>query len=844
MALVRHIDGTRVTPVSTGWRCAAFPPGQVDRPGALDGANGRWFDAVVPGTAASALAAAAAWTDEDARDFDAEDWWFRCRVATPPPAGGARTALRFGGLATLADVWLDGVHVLRSGSMFVEHEVDVGSDKAEERELTIRFSSLNEALKARRPRPRWRAQVVSQQQLRWFRTTLFGRIPEWTPPLAPVGPYLPITLETRTFVHVLSADVKPRVEGRDGVCEVRLRLLPLNRTIERIWVQVGDERTELECEQAAEGSVVVARGTARVRDASLWWPFTHGEPVLYAVHVFVRTKDQEIAIDLGRTGFRQIDLRQEGGGFGLRVNGVDVFCRGACWSPLDIVGLGVDARALSGMLGAVRRAGMNMIRVGGTMTYPPAAFFDACDELGILVWQDFMFANMDYPVADEGFATLARAEAVQLMDRVQLSPSLSILCGGSEVEQQAAMLGLPREAWHSPLFDDWLPSAARAWRPDVPYVTSSPTGGALPFRVDTGPSHYYGVGAYRRPVEDARRARVRFTSECLAFANVPGDETIDEFMAGDAAIHGARWKRRVPRDKGSSWDFDDVRDHYVGELFGVDPHHLRMTDAPRYLQLARVATGEAMAATMAEWRRVGSECRGALVWLLRDFWPGAGWGVIDAYGRPKAAYYFLKRALKPATVLITDEGLNGLSLHAINDGPAPLEADIRLVLYRLGEVPVAEGTAPVAVPAHGAVEVFGDSLLGRFTDSTYAYRFAGPGHDVAVATLQERATGERIGEAFFFPRRLPSERHADLGVEASAELLQAGEWLVTVRTKRFAQAVAFDARGFVADDDFFHIEPGGERKVLLRGHGQIASARVVPLNAFAATRITTKSPSG
>ncbi len=843
MALVRHVSGTRVTPVSTGWKCASFPPGQVDGPRALDDAKGPWFDAIVPGTAASSLAAASAWTEDDSRDFDAEDWWFRCRVPTPPSPGGARTALRFGGLATLADVWLDGVHVLRSDSMFLEHEVDVGPG-TDEREITIRFSALNEALKARRPRPRWRAQVVSQQQLRWFRTTLFGRIREWTPPLAPVGPYLPVTLELRTLIQVLSADVKPRVEGRDGLCDVGLRLVPLGRTIERIWIQLGDQRTELECGQEPDGSVVTARGTARVRDASLWWPSTHGEPVLYAVRLLVQTSDGEVEIDLGRTGFRRIELLQEGGGFGLRVNGVDVFCRGACWSPLDIVGLGVDGDALSRTLGAVRSAGMNMIRVGGTMTYPTAAFFDACDELGILVWQDFMFANMDYPVADEAFAKLARAEAVQLMDRVQLSPSLSILCGGSEVEQQAAMLGLPPEAWQSPLFDDLLPSTARAWRPDVAYVTSSPTGGALPFRVDTGLSHYYGVGAYRRPLEDARRARVRFTSECLAFANVPGDETIDEFMAGDGAVYGARWKRRVPRDKGASWDFDDVRDHYVGELFGVDPHHLRMTDVARYLQLARVATGEVMAATMAEWRRAGSECGGALVWLLRDFWPGAGWGVIDAYGRPKAAYYFLKRALKPTTLLITDEGLNGLSLHAINDGPVALEAEIRLVLYRLGEVPVAEGTAPVEVPAHGAVEVFGDSLLGRFTDSTYAYRFAAPGHDVAIATLRDRATRETIGQAFFFPQRRPSERCADLGVEASAELLQAGEWRVTVRARRFAQAVAFDARGFVADDDFFHIEPGGERTILLRGPGPIVSARVVPLNAYAGTRITTRSPGG
>jgi beta-mannosidase len=579
-----------------------------------------------------------------------------------------------------------------------------------------------------------------------------------------------------------------------------------------------------------------------LRGASLWWPFTHGDPVTYGVRIHVRTARGGVEVDLGRTGFRSIEVDREDGAFGVRVNGVSVFCRGACWSPLDIVGHQVEPAALARTLAAVRAAGMNMLRVSGPMTYQPAHFHDACDALGILVWQDFMFANMDYPIADEGFARLARAEVTQVIDRLQLSPSLAVLCGGSEVEQQAAMMGLPREAWVSPLFEELVPGAAASLRPDLPYVPSSPTGGALPFHVDVGISHYYGVGAYRRPIEDARRARVRFTSECLGFANMPGDETIDQFMAGESPTNNSRWKRRVPRDRGAAWDFEDIRDHYIGALFGVDPVALRMADLPRYVQLARVATGEAMAAAMAEWRRVGSECRGALVWLLRDFWPGAGWGILDAYGRPKAAYYYLRRALQPVTLLVTDEGLNGLSLHAINDAAQPLEAQVRLVLYRLGDVPVAEGTAPVAVPAHGATELRGDALLGRFTDATYSYRFAGPGHDLAVATLERRATGERIAQAFYFPGGRPAERRPDLGVDASAEAVEAGHWRVRVRTQKFAQAVAFDARGFVADDDFFHLEPGGECTISLRGPGPLASARVFPLNAVAPTKISVLAP--
>ena len=148
-----------------------------------------------------------------------------------------------------------------------------------------------------------------------------------------------------------------------------------------------------------------------------------------------------------------------------------------------------------------------MLRVSGTMVYEERAFHDLCDELGILVFQDFQLANLDYPADHPAFAASLRAEAAEFLGRTQLSPSLAVLCGGSEVEQQSAMLGLPQQAREealAPLYDGLLPEACAAARPDVPYARNSPTGGTLPFQVDTGLSHYYGVGAYLRPLEDAR----------------------------------------------------------------------------------------------------------------------------------------------------------------------------------------------------------------------------------------------------------------------------------------------------------------------------------------------------
>ncbi|HKD76964.1 MAG TPA: hypothetical protein VKB76_15770, partial [Ktedonobacterales bacterium] len=319
-------------------------------------------------------------------------------------------------------------------------------------------------------------------------------------------------------------------------------------------------------------------GRAVVPSAALWWPHTHGNPQLYRVTLRVG----ETQYDLGTTGFRTIttDHGTEGRDFGLRINGEAVFCRGACWTTPDVVALPCDADSYRPWLESMRDAGLNMVRVGGTMVYEADEFYSLCDELGMLVWQDAMLANFDYPSSAEFRASLG-AELEHLLDRTQLNPSLAVFCGGSEVLQQAAMFGLSQDRIDDSLYRSVIPELVQRKQPDLVYVANSPSGGELPFQIDTGVAHYYGVGAYLRPLADARAANVRFASECLALANVPCERTVQEMRIG--AIVEPRWKRSVPRDPGAGWDFDDVRDHYLATLFRVDPLHLRYADFPGYL---------------------------------------------------------------------------------------------------------------------------------------------------------------------------------------------------------------------------------------------------------------------
>jgi beta-mannosidase len=716
------------------WSVASTAPNEAATPDDVERMALSWRAAKVPGVV----------DDENADD---RDWWYRCAL----PRTDART-LRFDGLATLADVFVDGELVLRSENMFVRHRVPL-RDAATK--LHICFRSLTAALSERRPRPRWKTRLVKHQQLRWFRTTLLGRMASWPAPAPMVGPWRAIELDdTPEF------SIRTHLDGTTGVVTVSM-----------------EQHASLEI----DGVATDISKPIRIDNAKLWWPHTHGTPNLY--DWTLRVDDKLIAT--GRLGFRTVEAFRDGGGFALRVNGVPTFCRGACWTRGDLASLDL-----------LRDAGGNMVRIGGTMVYEDDAFYARCDELGLLVWQDFMFANMDYPADDAHFVASVRTEATQQIARLRAHPSVAVWCGNSEVEQQAAMVGMARESWRNALFGELLPSLCDG---DV-YVPSTPSEGALPFHTSTGITHYYGVGAYMRPIGDARRANVRFTPECLGFSNVP---------------ESGETREAVPRDAGSDWDFADVREHYVRELFDSED-----------LALSRVATGEVMSQVFSEWRSAGSSCNGALVWYLQDFSPGAGWGIVDSDGKPKACWYALRRVWQPRTVVITDEGLNGLRLHVINETSELLAATLELTLLREGRVVIAQGAASCDLAPRTTRTFESDTLLGAFYDVAYAYRFGPPGHDVSIATLRG-ADGDVIADAFHFPLRKVPE-HAS-GIVATARR-DGDQWLVDIESDQFLYAVRIEG----GDDNYFHLPPGRRKSVRVAMAPQFIEAVNAPRTAVTA----------
>lgn len=799
---------TRCVRLDDGWSATGTTPGRWPDPGATasDASVAEWSPITVPGTVAAALAPGA--DLENHEDYDASDWWYRCEVTDPRGEDDvhARVRLRFDGLATLAEVWFNGEMVLTSTNMHLAYDVDVTDLLREKNDLFIVFRSLGSALSERRPRPRWKTNLVENQKLRWFRTTLLGRIPGWTPAIPAVGPWRPVWCEVIRGPEVESLRLIAGWSDQQGTLELRARgSSAADSPVESAALGIGGREFALEVVDQSDGRWEIL-SELTVDGVEPWWPRTHGDPQLYDCTIELKTAAGPVTIAHERVGFRSVALDDVPGRVQIVINGVPIFCRGACWTTNDIVSLVGAPTEMRRTLELAAHANANMIRVGGTMVYETDDFYRACDELGLMVWQDFMFANMDYPVGDEAFRTSVDAEARQQVARISAHPSVVAWCGGSEVEQQAAMFGAPKDTWTNDFFSESLPSLLEEAAPEATYWPSTPTGGTLPFHTGEGLTHYYGVGAYRRPIEDCRLSKVKFTPECLGFSNLPEQAAMRGlFPGGTPAPHDPRWKTGVPRDTGAGWDFEDVRDHYLAAVYGVDAVELRSQDIERYHRLSRVVTGRVMSQVFDEWRSPEHPCSGGLVWFLRDVRPGAGWGIIDSGNRPKPAYWYLKRAWSPVRVAVLDRGLDGLRVEVHNETATLLEARLDLTLLGDGARVLVAESAEIAVESRSTVHLSVEEVAGRFADPNYAYRF-GPREVEAVSVSLESLDASVRCSTVWWPDL--SEPLPRAKLEARRE-----GGAIRIEADGLTRDVSIETSTAISVDNYFDLTPSDHREL-------------------------------
>ena len=801
------------------WQCTAGPPGTAAEPNE----DRVWFDAQVPGTVASALVARS--VEWDGADIDGHDWWYRTTFAS---ADASTADVEWDGLAGFAEIWLNGRQVAEVSNMFVAGRASV-TVRPDRNELVVRFRSMRSELAGRLPRPRWRVARLTHANLRWARLSLWGRLRGIVPVPPVVGPWRELRVVPVTTVRLVRRHLTatPSAWG-GGVVEIEaeFRGAPTGELPSTASVRVDGAVVSATIDPGADAGSWMIRGVVELNAVELWWPRTAGRQPLSEVTVTV--DDREFSA--GHVGFRTVSVDDSNGSFRFIVNGVPLFVGGACWMPADTIGLSADPVVLRAALQVVIDGNLTMLRVCGDTMYESDAFYDLCDELGILIWQDCMLAFTD-PPRDAAWEESFLEEVEQNLGRLAGRPCLALVSGGSEIAQQATYAGVDL-AGGLPVLTELLPKLIEGILGDIPFLPTSPWGGDIPTRPDTGVAHYYGVGAYLRGLDDARLAGTRFAAECLAFAIPPERQSVERAFGGPTvAGHDPEWKRAVFRDAGASWDFEDVRDHYVRELFRVEPLNVRYSDPERYLDLGRATVAYLCGHVFAEWRRGRSPSGGGLVFYLRDSLPGAGLGLLDAYGLPKAPWYTMRRALAPVAVAIADEGLNGLVAHLHNATADTVLCTLRVDLFLDGELLVDSAERPVELAPRTSTELGIDSLFPGFRDLAWSHRFGPLAYD-AVAIRLIQTDGRVLSEEVHLPGGLMRAVERDVGLTATVRVHDAsGLAEVTLQTRRLAQFVNLDVPGWQARDGWFDLVPGHERTVLVQrmslGADFIGSARSI-----------------
>ena len=739
--------------------------------------------------------AALAWIGEHdwlyARRFDVgDDMWAR-----------RRHVLRFHGLDTLAEVTLNGRRILVADNMHRRWDVDVtGALRQEGNELAIRFGSANNAIRLRQSQrrlPGW-YMVVSIEGVGWLRKQLSNFGWDWGPSLVTAGIWRPVELVG--YDELLITDVViDQQHGADGAVALGVRIetsTPIPPT-HVVTVELRDPDGVLVDSAAGAGGDV----RVQVPAPRLWWPNGLGEQPLYVVGVKVtRVDGVVVAASSRRVGLRTLRLVREpaadGESFGFECNGVPFFAKGANWIPADAVVGRAGPEQLRRLVLDAAAANMNMLRVWGGGIYEDDAFYDACDEAGICVWQDAAFACMTFPGTDPEYVASVRAEVEDNVRRLRHHPSLALWCGNNELE-----MGLVADEWndwqmpwsdYTPMMDEVIPDVVRRLDPARDYWPASPhTPGELRAESNSptaGDAHLWKVWHGGERGTWYRTSTHRFVSEfgfqsyphpsTIAAVTEPGDRDLTSPVMDahqKATAVGANGNAELARQLVQTFRSPASWDDLVWQT--------------QLLQALTVTTG------IEHWRRSMSRTRGVLYWQLNDCWPGPSWSSIDYAGHWKALHHAARRAYAPVMLsLVEDAATSTVEVHVTNDSREPVTVPVDwTVLHTDGSV-LGSGALKATVEAQS------DGLVLTIEAAPYVAQH-GARNVLVFATIPDLAA-QRAMTAFVPAKHLSLQ---DPGLSISRD----GDE-VRVTAQRPSPWVWLDAgrTPLRLSDNFFAMAPG------------------------------------
>jgi beta-mannosidase len=657
------------------------------------------------------------------------DWTYECLFSIPKEIASAKhILLRCYGLDLKADLLLNGQPIGSANNAHRTYEFLIDSIvKEKENFLQIQFYSS----------PKQALQEIEQYGQKLFKADFaLAGVPylrkaqysfgwDWGPKLPDHGIWRPI--EIIAYDEVLIESVFPKqkfyyeenqiksVELDIGI-EVRAELSNLPTLGYNIAISIHDpSKRQVIAEITAPLIQLKSNLSVTIPNPKLWWSHDIGDPFLYVIKVDIRAKSDISHIIDSKSmnlGIRDLKLIQKpdrwGQTFYFELNGIPVFGKGADWIPVDnFIPRGKKLGLHESNLISAKNANMNMIRIWGGGIYEEDLFYDLCDEMGILLWQDFTFACAIPPPLrslHENF----KCEAIDNIIRLRSHPSLAIWCGNNEIEQLFSVYvmkvkGIKAKkefrAGYRYLFEELLPQLTKEYDGTRTYWPSSPSNGKMAYGLkgllsaldanspNKGDSHYWMVWHGGFPFKAYRRFNSRFMSE-FGFESFPSMRTIETFS--------------TPSD----YNFlSPVMENHQKNLAGnnkimsyMKKRFIIPKTFEQQVMLSQLTQAEAVEYGVEHWRRNRNDfhCMGAIYWQLNDCWPVASWASLDYYGRWKALHYFAKRFYNPLFPSVSESDKT-VEFWLTNDLPIPVQGEYCWKIYSISGQLVKENKIKVQI---------------------------------------------------------------------------------------------------------------------------------------------------
>ena len=611
-----------------------------------------WMSGTVPGTVHTDLLANRKIPDpfygmneNDVQWVDSQQWIYR-RSFVVPPELLAEDAVHLvaKGLDTYAQIWCNGRVVGKTANMFNEYRFDVKKYvRKGKNTIEVLFDSPTVRSKMLE-RKYGRLQVAHESHRAYIRKAQYSFGWDWGPKLATLGIWRDIFLEGRAIARIKDAHVKVvSVNKARAIIILSVGLERFRRTRLMLKTLVTGEQFRLERWTRSQSNRAVLRIT--VPRPRLWWPNGYGDQSMYTVSFALFHGDEDIDELVVPFGIRTVRLLQEkdreGKSFVFEINGKKIFCKGANWIPSDSFIPRIRPSTYEKLLQMAKDVHMNMIRVWGGGIYEQDVFFDLCDRLGLMVWQDFMYACGEYPERP-WFLRQVREEAEYQIMRLRNHPSIVLWCGNNECEWIFCMANrgkVPDDMNGATIFRDLLPSLCRTLDRTRPYWRSTPWGKGFPNDESNGNHHQWEVWSGWKDYTEYERNRARFVTE-FGFQAPANTATLESVTRpSDRYAQSAVLEHHNKQIEGTE------------RLFRFQAAHYEITgDLEDFIYKGQLVQAQALKTAVEHWRRRMFSTAGALFWQLNDCWPISSWAVVDSALRPKAAFYYARRFFSPVLV--------------------------------------------------------------------------------------------------------------------------------------------------------------------------------------------------